>query len=51
MTAERRPAAGPHAARRGGLVIRIFHTPKEDANPGTFRVGDLKPLESNAEES
>ena len=34
-----------------GLVIRIFHTPEEDANPGTFRVGDLKPLESNAKES
>ena len=34
-----------------GLVIRIFHTPEEDANPGTFRVGALKPLESSAKES
>ena len=35
----------------GGLVIRIFHTPEEDANPGTFRVGALKPLETNAAQS
>lgn len=34
-----------------GLVIRIFHTPEEDANPGTFQVGDLEPLETNAQES
>lgn len=34
-----------------GLVIRIFHTPDEDANPGTFQVGDLEPLETNAAES
>jgi len=33
-----------------GAVIRIYHTPEEDANPGTFRTGDLKPLESNAAE-
>jgi hypothetical protein len=34
-----------------GLIIRIFHTPEEKANPGTFQVGALKPLKSNAEES
>jgi hypothetical protein len=34
-----------------GMVIRIFHTPEEDANPGTFRVGDLQPLETSAAES
>src|SRR4051794_16353329 len=26
----------------GGAVIRIFQTPKEKANPGTFKVGALK---------
>lgn len=34
-----------------GLVIRIFHTPEEDANPGSFQVGKLQPLESAAKES
>jgi hypothetical protein len=35
----------------GGAVIRIFQTPKEDANPGTFRVGALKPLKTHAKSS
>jgi hypothetical protein len=35
----------------GQTVIRIFHTPDEDANPGTFETGERKPLESQAAES
>jgi predicted nucleic acid-binding Zn ribbon protein len=32
-----------------GAVIRIFHTPREQANPGAFEVGKRKPLQANAE--
>jgi hypothetical protein len=32
-----------------GLVIRIFHTPKEKANPGNFEVGSRKKLKSDAD--
>jgi predicted nucleic acid-binding Zn ribbon protein len=32
-----------------GAVIRIFHTPKEKANPGTFETGKRKSLKSNAD--
>jgi hypothetical protein len=35
----------------GGAVIRIFQTPKENANPGTFRLGALKPLKTRAQSS
>ena len=35
----------------GGAVIRIFQTPKEKANPGTFKVGALKPLKTHAAEA
>ena len=46
-----RPAARRTIRGDNGLVIRSFHTPEKDAHPGTFRVGDLQPLESNAKES
>ena len=34
-----------------GAVIRIFHTPKEKANPGTFEAGKRKPLKTQAADS
>ena len=34
-----------------GAVIRIFHTPKEKANPGTFRGRRAKTLKTSAESS
>ena len=38
-----------HVLTDGDTVIRIFHTPKEKANPGTFETGKRKSLKSNAE--
>lgn len=40
-----------HVLTDGETVIRIFHTPNEKANPGTFETGERKPLETQAEES
>ncbi len=39
-----------HVLTDGDTVIRIFHTPKEKANPGTFETGKRKALKSNAED-
>ena len=35
----------------GGAVIRIFHTPNEKANPGSFETGKRKALKTHAKES
>ena len=40
-----------HVLTDGQTVIRIFHTPNEKANPGTFETGKRKPLKSQAEVS
>jgi hypothetical protein len=40
-----------HVLTDGDTVIRIFHTPNEQANPGTFETGKRKALKSNAESS
>jgi hypothetical protein len=40
-----------HVLTDGRTVIRIFHTPNEKANPGTFETGERKPLETQAEQS
>lgn len=40
-----------HVLTSGGTVIRIFHTPKEQANPGNFETGKRKSLKTQAEES
>jgi hypothetical protein len=40
-----------HVLTDGDTVIRIFHTPNEKANPGTFETGKRKALKTQAEES
>jgi hypothetical protein len=40
-----------HVLTDGDTVIRIFHTPKEKANPGTFETGKRKALKTQAEDS
>lgn len=40
-----------HVLTDGDTVIRIFHTPNEKANPGTFETGKRKSLKTAAEDS
>jgi hypothetical protein len=40
-----------HVLTDGKTVIRIFHTPNEKANPGTFETGKRKALKTQADES
>jgi hypothetical protein len=40
-----------HVLTDGDTVIRIYHTPDEKANPGTFETGKRKSLKTAAEDS